>query len=53
MEANSRTKGILFEKILADEFESKEQIYRELNLLNIDVTGKYHIAFLSLKYDGN
>ncbi|SER69336.1 CdaR family transcriptional regulator [Psychrobacillus sp. OK032] len=51
MEANARTKGILFEKILADEFESKEQIYRELNLLNIDVTGKYHIAFLSLKYD--
>ena len=52
LEANARTKGFLFEKILADEFESKEQIYRELNLLNIDVTGKYHIAFLSLKYDG-
>ena len=53
MEANSRTKGILFEKMLADEFESKEQIIRELNLLNIDVSSKYHIAFLALKYNGN
>ncbi|MFJ7970293.1 PucR family transcriptional regulator [Psychrobacillus sp. NPDC096389] len=51
LEANARTKGILFEKILADEFESKEQIYRELQLLNIDVSGKYHIALISLKYN--
>lgn len=50
MDANSRTKGILFEKILANEYESKEQIFRELNLLHIDVSGKYHIAFLALKY---
>lgn len=51
MEANARTKGLLFEKILADEFESKEQIYRELKMLNIDVSGKYHIALISFKYN--
>lgn len=51
MEANARTKGILFEKMLTDGFESKEQIVRELNLLNIDVSGKYHIAYLALGYN--
>ena len=51
MEANARTKGILFEKMLTDGFESKEQIIRELNLLNIDVSGDYHIAYLALGYN--
>ncbi|MDN7246360.1 helix-turn-helix domain-containing protein [Planococcus shenhongbingii] len=51
MEANARTKGILFEKMLTDGFESKEQIIRELNLLNIDVSGKYHVAYLALGYN--
>ena len=50
MEANARTKGILFEKMLTDGFESKEQIIRELNLLNIDASGDYHIAYLALGY---
>ena len=50
MEANARTKGILFEKMLTDGFESKEQIVRELNLLNIDVSGDYHVAYLALGY---
>ncbi|WP_223635524.1 helix-turn-helix domain-containing protein [Planococcus sp. 4-30] len=50
MEANARTKGILFEKMLTDGFESKEQIIRELNLLNIDASGDYHVAYLALGY---
>lgn len=50
MEANARTKGILFEKMLTDGFESKEQIVRELNLLNIDASGDYHVAYLALGY---
>jgi len=50
-EANERTKGVLFEKMLANEFESKEQMERELNLLKIDQQGQYHITFLSLKYN--
>ncbi|MFP3358119.1 helix-turn-helix domain-containing protein [Planococcus sp. SIMBA_143] len=51
MEANVRTKGILFEKMLMDGFESKEQIVREMNLLNIDVSGDYHVAYLALGYN--
>lgn len=50
MEANARTKGILFEKMLTDGFESREQIIRELNLLNINASGDYHVAYLALGY---
>ncbi|BAQ10979.1 transcriptional regulatory protein [Bacillus sp. OxB-1] len=49
-DANERVKGQLFEKILANEFESDDQIARELKVMNIDWEGAYHIAFLSIEY---
>lgn len=48
--SNERTKGILFEKIIAKDFETNDQVIRELKLLNIEISGYYHIAYVSLKF---